>query len=130
MPRRRVAHAGGSVGRALMLLRYGGLDIADGFEKIMRAGPSAARRDMHRLADTLSARDRDTAFHFFQGEVGDWIRERARAAAVAGELSRAARLSDLASVVEREWAESIAYNLDRKQTVLSVFSSLFAGGAA
>ncbi len=125
-----VAHAGGSVGRALMLLRYGGLDIAAGFQAIMQAGPEAGRRDMHRLADTLSAKDRDIAFQFFRGEVGEWLCSRAREAAIAGDASRADRLSELAPAVEREWNEAAAYNLDRKQTILSVFSSLFAGGAA
>ena len=125
-----VARAGGSVGRALMLLRYGGLEIAAAFEAIMRAGPAAARSDLHRLADTLSAKDREMAFRFLQGEVGDWLFERARAEALAGRISTAARLSELASTVERDWNEAAAYNLDRKQTILSMFSSLFAGGAA
>ena len=71
------------------------------------------------------------AFQFFQSEVGDWLCGRARAAALAGECSRAARLSGTGlTTVERDWNEAAAYNLDRKQTILSVFSSLFAGGAA
>lgn len=125
-----VARAGGSMGRALMLLRYGGLDIAAGFEAIMRAGPLASRSDVYRMADMLSAKDRDIAYHFFQSEVGDWLSERARAAALAGETPRASRLAELSTTVEREWNQAAAYNLDRKQTILSVFSSLFSAGAA
>lgn len=125
-----MARADGSVAQALMLLRYGGLDIARAFEEIMDAGPLAGRKGAHKLADMLTAKDRETAFAFFQAYLGDWIEARARGSAEAGDLPRADRLARLSSDVEETWATAAAYNLDRKQAVLGVVSSLFEAGAA
>lgn len=125
-----VARAEGSVAQALMLLRYGGLDIAQAFDRIIKAGPLAGRKEVHKLADTLTAKDRETAFAFFQAYLGDWIMTEARTAAAAGDLVRAERLARLASDLDETWATAASYNLDRKQTVLGVFSSLFDAGAA
>jgi len=125
-----IARAGGSVARALMMLRYGGLDIAAGFDAVVRAGPLAGRADMHQLADTLAARDRDTAYQFFKETVAEWVEKRARETALGGNPAKGAELAGLASKIEQDLMEADAYNLDRKQTVLSVFSALFAGGAA
>ncbi|TPW31333.1 DNA polymerase III subunit delta' [Pararhizobium mangrovi] len=126
-----IARAGGSVARALMMLRYGGLDIAAGFEAIVEKrgagrGKGASREDMHRLADTLSARDRETAYAFFRSEVVEWIEKRAREAAGRGRIREAAGLAALVSQLGERWREADAYNLDRKQTILSTFTSLFA----
>lgn len=124
------ARADGSVSQALMLLRYGGLDIVRAFEEVMKAGPLAGRKGMHSLADTLTAKDRETAFVFFQAQLGDWIAASACTAAEAGDMAKADRLAELASSVEETWSTSSAYNLDRKQAILGVFSSLFEAGAA
>lgn len=120
----------GSVRRAIMLLRYGGVDIARAFEAIMAKGPSGSRGDVHRLADALTGKDREAAFDFFRAQLGDWLLARARAAAEAGDLAAADRLAALSSDIEETWATSAAYNLDRKQTILGIFSSLFDAGAA
>lgn len=125
-----VARAGGSLERALMMLRYGGLDIAASFESIMRAGPEAGRREIHRLAETLTGRDRETAFSFFQSELADWINDRARQSVSAGDVESAARIAALSGQIDAVWGEAAAYNLDRKQAVLTVFSTVFSAGAA
>jgi len=125
-----VARSEGSVAHALMLLCYGGLEITNAFEGIMRSGPVSGRKEIHKLADTLTAKDRETAFAYFQTQLGEWILDRARSAAGAGDLSRAERLARLSGEIEETWATAAAYNLDRKQTILGMFSALFAAGAA
>jgi DNA polymerase-3 subunit delta' len=124
-----VARAGGSVAKALMMLRYGGLEIAAALEAIMAGDPAKMRKDIHRLADTLTAKDREETFAFFQAELADWLTTRARTRAEAGDLAAAARMADLAGRIEADWAEAAAYNLDRKQAILSVFSTLSAEAA-
>lgn len=116
----------GSVARALMLRNYGGLDIAAAFEAIVERGSLAEREPIHRLAETLSARDRDVAYQFFTELVIDHIQAKARQAGAASDLANADRLARLASALSEHFATATAYNMDRKQTVLHVFSLIFA----
>jgi DNA polymerase III subunit delta' len=127
---RILARAGGSVSRALMMIGYGGLEIIDAFDKIVSRSPIEARKDIHRLADSLSAKDRDEAFQFFTAHVEDWVTERARQSAVSGDVERAAAYALLSERMAQEIATSAAYNLDRKQTVLSLFSALLSPSPA
>lgn len=116
--------ANGSVGEVLKLVNYGGGEIVAAYEEVLSAQGPSARKAMHRLADAISGRDNDTVFEFFASHVGDDLMSRARAAAIAGEVVAAERLSRLhADVVER-LAVSDAYNLDRKQTILSILGDI------
>lgn len=114
----------GSVARALMLANYGGADIAAAFDTIMARANPADRAPMYRLAETLAARDRDVAYQFFTDHVIDTIRASAIAAAESGDAAAAARHAEKASAVAEHFDTAAAYNLDRKQTVLSLFSML------
>lgn len=122
---RLVARSEGSVARAVMIMNYGGLDIIEAFETILTEGPERGRRSIHALADTLSARDREEAFRFLCDHVLDWIAGRARALALEGNGERAAAYAALAARTERALTDAGAYNLDRKQTVIDLLSSLF-----
>jgi len=86
-------------------------------------GP-AARRAMHRLSDVLSAKDADVALNFFLEHLGDHLAGQARQAALTGDLATAARLAELGSEVGNRIAVSQAYNLDRKQTLLSILEAV------
>ena len=122
-----LADAKGSVGEALKLLNYGGGEIVGAYREVMRLQGPAARRAMHRLADALSAKDSDTIFGFFIAHAGDDLVARARAAAMGGDLAGADRLARLYSDMTERLAVSQAYNLDRKQTILSLLDDMKQG---
>ncbi|WP_136657335.1 DNA polymerase III subunit delta' [Nitratireductor sp. XY-223] len=125
-----IDNAGGSLSNALLLLRYGGLEIAETFEQILEAGEGASRVQMHALADSLAARDREMAYTFFCRYVLDRISAMAVSAASTQNLHAANHWATTAGTLEENLAIADGYNLDRKQTVLSVFSSLFRMPAA
>jgi DNA polymerase-3 subunit delta' len=116
--------AKGSVSEALKLLNYGGGEIIEAYRQVLSADGPAARKAMHRLADALSGKDSDTIFGFFLSHIGDDIIERARAAALHGSISTAERLARLHSETTERLNVSQAYNLDRKQTLITVLGEL------
>lgn len=119
-----ISIAKGSVGEALKLLNYGGSEIIMAYNEVLTAQGPTARKAMHRLADALSGKDNDTIFEFFVSHVGDDLMHRARHAAQAGELSAAERLARLQSDINERLTVSDAYNLDRKQTILSILGDI------
>ncbi|MBB3543727.1 MULTISPECIES: DNA polymerase III subunit delta' [unclassified Rhizobium] len=119
-----LAAANGSVGEALKLVNYGGGEIVEAYNEVLRAQGASARRAMHRLADALSGKDSDTIFEFFTGHVGEDLMRRARAAAVAGQVAAAERLARLHSDISERLTVSDDYNLDRKQTILSILGDI------
>jgi DNA polymerase-3 subunit delta' len=118
------AQAKGSVSEALKLLNYGGGEIIQAYNEIIAAEGPAARKSMHKLADVLSGKESDTIFAFFVSYLGDDIIGRAKLAAAEGRLAAADRLSRLYSDVTERLTISQAYNLDRKQTILSILGDL------
>ncbi|HEV7320702.1 MAG TPA: DNA polymerase III subunit delta' [Ensifer sp.] len=123
---RILSAASGSVAEALKLINYGGLEIAATFEAILAGQGPAMRKDMHKLADALSGRDSETIFDFFTALASDRIMREAREAAVAGDIMRAERFARLSATVAERLTVSDAYNLDRKQTILSLLDDMKA----
>ncbi len=116
--------ANGSVGEALKLINYGGGEIISAYNDVLSSQGPAARRAMHRLADALSGKESETIFEFFTSHVGDDLMSRARSAAIAGEVVTAERFSRLYSDIVNRLTVSDAYNLDRKQTILSILGDI------
>jgi DNA polymerase-3 subunit delta' len=116
--------AKGSVGEALKLLNYGGGEIIAAYNEVLSAQGPSARKAMHRLADALSGKESDTIFDFFVSYVSDDLMSRARIAAGSGRIAAAERLSRLYSDVVERLNVSDAYNLDRKQTILSILGDI------
>ncbi|GCA51903.1 DNA polymerase III subunit tau [Sinorhizobium sp. KGO-5] len=121
---RVLAAANGSVSEALKLVNYGGLDIAEAFEDILAGQGPAVRKNMHKLADVLSGKDSETIFDFFSSLLSGRIMRMAREAAIAGDVGAAERFARLSSTVGERLTLTAAYNLDRKQTVLSLLDDL------
>lgn len=117
----------GSVARALLMRNYGGADIAEAFVAILESGSLSNREPIHKLAETLAARDRDVAYQFFTELAVDRVRAMAHDAGAAGDLLEADRLARLSAVLVEHFATAAAYNLDRKQTVMHVFTLFFEG---
>ena len=123
---RVLAAANGSVAEALKLLNYGGLEIAATFENILAGQGPAIRKDMHKLADVLSAKDSETIFDFFTSLLTGRLMREARDAAVAGDIVRAERFARLSATTSERLTVGDAYNLDRKQTILSLLDDVKA----
>jgi len=115
----------GSVARALVLANYGGADIAGAFDAILATGNANGRAAIHQLAETLAARDRDVAYQFFTTHVVDRLQAAAATLALQGKAAAANALAERASRASAHFATADAYNMDRKQTVLTLFSLLF-----
>jgi DNA polymerase-3 subunit delta' len=118
-----LAMSNGSVSQALKLLNYGGADIITAFDKLLAAEGPTARKAMHRLADVLSAKDSDVIFGFFLQHLQEHLIGRARAAAFAGEITAADRYASLSSEINEKISIAQGYNLDRKQTILSILEA-------
>lgn len=114
----------GSVSQALKLLNYGGSDIVDVFSEVMVATGPAARRQMHKLADVLAQKDGDIVLGFFMEHATEALMDRARAAAMAGDLAAAERHARLSSTLTERITVAQAYNLDKKQMVLSILEDM------
>ncbi|MCP8893420.1 DNA polymerase III subunit delta' [Shinella daejeonensis] len=118
--------AHGSVSQALKLVNYGGFDILEAFRTIVASEKDAPRRDVHKLAEVLSAKDSDIVFGFFCQHVCDFVTDAARQAAQAGDLPRADRLAALSSEIVERIGVAQAYNLDRKQTIIGLLDDIRA----
>ena len=112
--------AKGSVSEALKLINYGGLEIIEVFANILQSQGPQARKSMHKLADALASNDNETIFSFFISQMTSEIEARAKSAAYLGNLVSAERLARLSADVTERMNIAQAYNLDRKQTVLTV----------
>ncbi|SFB36583.1 DNA polymerase-3 subunit delta' [Rhizobium sp. NFR07] len=115
--------AKGSVARALKLMNYGGLDIMAAFDEVVRSEGPSARRAMHRLADVLSGKDSEVIFTFFLEHLTEYLAEQARTAALDGQLPLAEKRARMVSEIGEKITISTAYNLDKKQTLLSILEA-------
>jgi len=123
---RTLAAAQGSLSEALKLVNYGGMDIVAAFEQVLSSQGPTARKAMHKLADALSSKDAETIFAFFVSHIGDHIMGRARQAALSGDIRTADHFARLSSSIGERLTVAQAYNLDRKQTIISILSELAA----
>ena len=107
---------------AILLARYGGLDIAAASEKLARAGELDAAA--HRLAEAVGGRDAAVPFGLFNDRALSMLAEAARAAALSGDVDRAGRLSERFEEARLAVEEAETYNLDRKQHALNMIVRL------
>ncbi|MEM6461654.1 MAG: DNA polymerase III subunit delta' [Pseudomonadota bacterium] len=125
-----IARSDGSLAHAILLLRYGGLEIAERCDAILSEGKGQEKKAVHALADTLAARDREQAYRYFVAYALDHASRHARDAATAGDLISSAHWAKVTAELQQSATSSDIYNLDRKQTVISAFSLLFQSPTA
>ncbi|MEZ5811275.1 MAG: DNA polymerase III subunit delta' [Rhizobiaceae bacterium] len=121
-----VRHAEGSPRSALLMTRYGGLDLSQALDAVL----SAPRFDVaaaYKLAEAVSGRDADIQFGFLNETILERIAARAGEAAMAGELRHAQALSGLWQETRETMRETGVYNLDRKQHVVGLIGRLREG---
>lgn len=123
---RILALSGGSIAQAIKLVNYGGLEILAAFDTVLTQKGPTQRKAMHKLADAVTQKDRETLFSFFTDHLSQHVSDQARNAALSNDIERAYRLSILQRALTERFTISDAYNLDRKQTVLSALTELAA----
>ncbi|MFL5151829.1 MAG: DNA polymerase III subunit delta', partial [Microvirga sp.] len=119
------AAAGGSVGRALMLLEGDALELRRQVVGLLDRLPALDPRALHALGDEIAGTQAETLAAFVDA-VNAWLSSRLRNGPQDG--ARLARVAEVWTHVNRAMLEAEAYNLDRKPLVFSVFEQL-AGAA-
>jgi DNA polymerase-3 subunit delta' len=119
------AAAGGSVGRALMLLEGGALELRQQVVGLLDRLPALDPRALHALGDEIAGTQAETLAAFVDA-VNAWLSARLNRGPQDG--PRLARVAEVWTNVNRAMREAEAYNLDRKPLVFSVFEQL-AGAA-
>jgi DNA polymerase-3 subunit delta' len=115
--------AGGSVRMAILLTQYGGLEISEATDTIVRAS-NLDVAGAHRLADAVSGRDRAIQFDIFNRHLLDLLSDAASAAALRGDAASADRYSQDWQEIRVAVEETETYNLDRKQHALNMIVRL------
>ncbi|MDJ0930737.1 DNA polymerase III subunit delta' [Breoghania sp.] len=124
-----VAHAAvladGSLRRAIQLLDSGGVEIANGLERLIGQLPEPDLRQIHRFADAVSDRKSEESYRIFLDLLRDWLDRRVREDAASGVTpARLVRWSEVWEKANRAATLADALNLDRKQVVLGGFQAL------
>lgn len=117
--------AGGSVRTAIQLTQYGGLEIAETLDELVKAR-TLDSAGAYRIAEAVSGRDRAIAFDIFNRRVLELLSNAATDAGKAGALGRAKALSDTWHEASNAISETETYNLDKKQHALMMIDRLNA----
>jgi DNA polymerase III subunit delta' len=131
--------AGGSVGRALILLGGGGLALQTRIDQILGGLPKLDLRAVHALSDEMQPLAQDRKFQLFmdlfQTTLGRLISAAATDQGSERDVDLARRLigrerlatfAELWETLAREKAETVTLNLDRKSLILGTFARLEA----
>jgi DNA polymerase-3 subunit delta' len=119
------ARAAGSPRNAILLTRYGGLEISEAIDTLA-TGSSIDIAKAHRLADAVAARDQTIQFSIFNRHVMDIVTDAASRAARSGDIAKASRLSEFWQGALKTIDDAETYNLDKKQHVLGLIHALHA----
>ena len=121
--------AEGSVRQAMTLIANGGTALRRGLGDIL----AADRPDwnaIHALADQMTAKGREQSFELAVQALLGAVAKAAEDSLQAGDREGAARLSVFWQAESRRIREAIAYNLDRKQILLTLFDGYYRNHSA
>ena len=119
--------AEGSVRRAIQLLESSIMQDFGAFEGLMKSSATGNGGDWktaHKIADNLSRRGQEDAYHLFGDLVAAWMGAQVRLNPQSS-LSELAGWADLWDKANRSSTLADAFNLDKKQVILSLFGDLF-----
>ncbi|MEM9733869.1 MAG: DNA polymerase III subunit delta' [Pseudomonadota bacterium] len=119
--------ADGSVRKAIQLVQGGALEPYSAFEHLMQTRATGTAKEWlvaHKIAEQLSGAGREETFRLFMDLAMGWIGQQVRnaPAATATTLAGWAEVWDKAT---RSLTLAEAFNLDKKQVILSLFETLF-----
>ena len=116
------ARAHGSVREALKRVDPAAGGTGAMIEAAIAQLPNPDFRDIHKLADAVSARGAGDSFDGLMNAIYDWLAARAR----GGQGQSLASIAELWDKIRAATRETETYNLDKKLHVLSVFAELSA----
>lgn len=119
------ALARGSVRQALILLQGGGVDVLREADRILDAR-QPDWQGVHSLVDGLQQKGREAALDLFRDRLFDRVAEEATVAVAQGRAREGALLAGFGIAEQARFREAAAYNLDRKQTILSFLDRYLA----
>lgn len=117
--------AQGSLRQALIVQSGGGVDVLNEADRIIDSA-TADWQGVHALLDGLGQKGREAAWDLFRDRLFDKLASEARQAAAEGRARQGAALASFCLGEQARWREAAAYNLDRKQTILSFLDRLYA----
>lgn len=119
-----VALAEGSVRTAVSLAVSGGLETKRMLDHVFDAA-EPDWQEIQTFADALTQKGQETAFDLMTAALFKRLAGEAEALAAAGDRSGASRIASLWASESARIREGLAYNLDRKQLILTFFHALF-----
>ncbi|ALN73318.1 DNA polymerase III subunit delta' [Aureimonas sp. AU20] len=117
--------SGGSLRSAYHQIVSGGLEIMQEVDKVYGAGRTDWRH-VHALADSLSQKGREEAWGLVRDGLFDRLAQDARRAVTTGDQRLGAALAEFWRSETGRWQDAAAFNLDRKQTLITFASGLAA----
>ncbi|MEP1206401.1 MAG: DNA polymerase III subunit delta' [Rhizobiaceae bacterium] len=117
----------GSVRRTIQLLESTVMKDFSVFESLMKrqaTGDGGDWKAVHKIADSLSRRGQEEAYGLFKDLVTGWIGAQVRSNQQVA-LSELAGWAELWDKANRSSTLAEAFNLDKKQVILSLFGDLF-----
>lgn len=120
---RAAADAMGSMRTGFQNLIGGGADVNSEVRRLF----ALSRPDwagIQALADAVSAKGREAAYGLMVRELFRCLGAESEVALAAGDLPKAERLAAFWQTEDARWREGEAYNLDRKQMLLTFFTGL------
>ncbi|RIY03771.1 DNA polymerase III subunit delta' [Aureimonas flava] len=110
--------ARGSLRQALLVQQGGGVDVLREADRMLGRAIEDWQA-VHTLLDGLVQKGREAAWDLFRDRLFETLSAEARRAAVGGMARHSADLASFCLAEQARWREAAAFNLDRKQTILS-----------
>ena len=114
--------ADGSLRTAHLMLSGGGLELGEEVERLYAGRPDWTA--IQKLADALTLKGREAAFELMVEELFRLLAGEAERRLAAGDRRGASKLAAYWQAERARWREAAAYNLDRKQVLLTFFRGL------
>lgn len=113
----------GSPRNALLLTRYGGMELADAVDALL-TGPQFDVEQANKLADAVGGRDATIQYSIVNETIMERIAQHAARAVSAHQYQQANRLADFWSDAHSTFGQAEAFNLDKKQYLVGLISKL------
>ena len=120
-----IAMSGGSPGRALDLATNTAPELWQEAERALAAGADVSAL-ASRIGQALAAAEARADFNLFNELMAQWLHQRMRAAALAGDTAGAAQLAEALAEMRERLSALEAVNLDRRQFIDGMLHRLAA----